>query len=127
MENSDIQYSFEGISADDLKMAINHNKFGGLCLQSDKHDKALVHFEKALELVKNKHIFTNVYQNIGNLYAQQNKIDEALKYYHLVIEHSPHNTKNQQAKRNLILLQKVLNSKEAFVDAYTNMGMLFEF
>ena len=122
MEQVENRYNFEGIPADDLKTAINHNKFGGVLLQAGNLEKALQHFQKALNFVKSKHIFTNVYQNIGNLYAQQNKIEDAISYYKLVIEHSPHNAENKPKIKNPLLYQKVLNSREAYVDAYTNLG-----
>jgi len=114
-------YDMTKISPENLKLVISHNKFGGLCLKGDLHDKAISHFTKAIELSGNL-AFTNVYQNLGNAYAQKNNIEEAIKCYHTVIEYSPFNPANKEKIKDENIYNGLINSKEAYVDAYTNLG-----
>lgn len=106
-----------------------HNKFGCFCLQGSNLKKALDHFSKALDLIQNKTFFTNVFQNIGNVYAQEREYDEAIKYYQMVVDNSPHNPdsplKDTPDLSKAILFHKSVNSYDAFVDAHTNLAVMF--
>ncbi len=116
-----LKLSLKETSPEQLKLAISHNKFGGLCLKAGAVDKAISHFQKALEAVVNL-AFTNVYQNLGNAYAQKKDIETAVKYYNIVIEFSPYNPSNQEKTIDQYLYKELIKSKEAYIDAYTNLG-----
>jgi len=118
---SDLTFDMTTFSPEKLKLVISHNKFGGLCLKGDLHDKAISHFNKALEASDNLG-FTNIYQNLGNAYAQKNNIDEALKCYNTVIKFSPFNPENNDKITDENIKNALINSKEAYVDAFTNLG-----
>ena len=126
MENvsSDIlSYTLAEVSTDQLKSAITHNKFGGLCFKGDLHEKAILHFTKALEALGNV-VFTNAYQNLGNVYAQKNKVHDAIKFYEKVINASPFNPDNADKILDPNIQNKLINSKEAYIDAFTNLGKI---
>ena len=40
---------------EDMSLALKHNKFGGFCLQADDLEKAHTHFNKALEVLRDKY------------------------------------------------------------------------
>jgi tetratricopeptide (TPR) repeat protein len=119
--SGDLIYDMSKISLDDLKLAITNNKFGGICFKADKHDKAIDHFNKALQGIGDI-VFTNAYQNLGNVYAQKNNIGESIRCYEFVIEWSPHNPKNKEKVTDENIYNQHVNSKEAYIDAYTNLG-----
>lgn len=104
-----------------------HNRFGCYCLQGNFLKKALNHFTKALSLLENQTFFTNIYQNMGNVFAQQRDYDEAIKYYQMVLDFSPHNPENKDKYPEIpgeILLNKSINSYDAYVDAHTNLAVM---
>lgn len=104
-----------------------HNRFGCYCLQGNFLKKALNHFTKALDLMENQNFFTNIYQNMGNVYAQQRDYDEAIKYYQMVLDFSPHNPENKDKYPEIsgeILSNKSINSYDAYVDAHTNLAVM---
>lgn len=110
-----------------LSKPLLHNRFGCYCLQAMKLQKAMEHFTKALLLINNETFFTNIYQNMGNVYAQEKNFDEAIKHYEMMIEYSPHNTEKKNEYTQLpkeILLNKSINSYDAFVDAHTNLAVM---
>lgn len=105
-----------------------HNRFGCYCLQANFLEKAKNHFTKALALIDNKTFFTNIYQNFGNVFAQERKYDEAIKYYQMVIDFSPFNTEKPAHYNEIpkeILFDKRINSFDAFVDAHTNIAVMY--
>ena len=111
-----------------LGKSLLHNKFGCCCLQANLLTKALDHFNKALNLIDNKTFFTNIYQNMGNVYAQERNYDEAIKYYQMVLDFSPHNNEKKNEYNEIskeILFDKSINSYDAYVDAHTNLAVMY--
>ena len=111
-----------------LAKPLLHNRFGCYCLQATSLKKALEHFTKALELIENKTFFTNVYLNMGNVFAQERNYDEAIKYYEMVLDFSPHNSENENKYDEIskeILFDKSINSYDAYVDAHTNLAVMY--
>ncbi len=123
-QTSVLTYNISDLSPDHLKQAILHNKFGGLCFKGNTFDKAIDHFQKAIELIGDL-AFTNIYQNMGNVYAQKNQIEDAVKYYQTVIKYSPHNPENKDAINDEYMYNNLINSKEAYIDAYTNLAVMY--
>ena len=70
--------------------ALNHNKFACFCLQGKNLELALKHFKLALDVISNENFFTNVFQNLGNTYAQYRDYDKAIEYYERIIKYSPY-------------------------------------
>ena len=67
-----------------------HNKFGAFCLQANDLEKAEKHLLKAKEIIELKYPFSNVYMNLGNLWAQKKDYQKAIDFYEKVLEISPH-------------------------------------
>ncbi len=72
---------------------------------------------------------------MANLAAQQKSHETAIKYYSLVIQHSPYNPQNSHKYKSasevlgvapsLLRENNKLNSKTAYVDAHTNLAVMF--
>lgn len=111
-----------------LGKSLLHNKFGCYCLQANFLKKAFDHFRKAIILIDNKTFFTNIYQNMGNAFAQERNYDEAIKYYQMVLDYSPYNNERLNHYNEIpkeILFDKSINSFDAFVDAHTNLAVMY--
>ena len=70
--------------------------------------------------------FSNVYMNLGNLWAQQRNYLKAIEEYEKVIANSPYNVEKecQEGFEELRFLNK-LNSHDAYVDAFTNLSVMY--
>lgn len=101
-----------------------HNKFGCYCLKAGYLDRALKHFNEALNNLSDQTIYSNIYQNIGNVYAQKRDYKNAIINYEKVIKYSPFNIKNKENNGNEILNNNKFNSFDAFVDAYVNLSVM---
>lgn len=114
-----------------IEKALLHNKFGSYCLKGEQADLALKHFHLALDEINNEHFFTNLYQNIGNCFAMKRDYSKASEYYSMVLQYSPHDEANlTKAEENSFeidrfsfLFHKLLNAKQAFIDAHVNCGI----
>ena len=111
---------------------LKHNKFASVLFQAGKLEPAEKHFLKAAELAAEISLpYSNVLQNLGNLYAQMKNYQPALDHYSQVIAQSPHNPQNPLSQTPLnsikgqLLFEPRLNSKEAFVDAHTNISFTY--
>ena len=119
-----------------MEKALQHNKFASVLFQCNKLDQALNHYEKAVKIAEDLGIpYSNVHQNIGNVYAQKKEYELAKKHYELVLSISPHanpakykNTPKpldgQEGKtpKQVVLWGSKLNSFDAYVDALTNLS-----
>lgn len=73
--------------------------------------------------------------NMANLAAQQKDHETAIKYYSLVIQHSPFNEANTvkyESASDILGIghdhlreNNKLNSKTAYVDAHTNLAVMY--
>jgi len=115
-----------------IELALKHNKFASIMFRSNKLEGAEKHFLKALEISDELGIpYTNVMQNLGNLYAQKKDYILAEEYYRRVIEESPSGVDKkyeilaeapETAGHYKIMQEKNLNSQEAYIDAHTNLS-----
>ena len=104
--------------------ALKHNKFGSLLFKANNLKGALKHYTKAAEIASEaKFPFSNVYQNIGNIHAQNKDYKLALENFEKVMQESPHRSDFQEPEDKLItkiIMNPHLNSKSAYADAFTN-------
>jgi tetratricopeptide (TPR) repeat protein len=115
---------------DDMQLCLKQNKFASVLFKADRLDMAETRFIATLQLADSIGLlYTNLCQNLANLYAQKKDYSQALNYYQRVIDESPHNPQNAkhknvepQSEAGLILYSEHLNSWEAYEDAHTNMG-----
>ena len=110
--------------------AVAHNNLGDDLLQAGQVDKAIAHFQKALE-IKPDHAKTHI--NWGNALLQKGRVDEAISHYQEALRINP---KYAEAHNNLgyVLLQKgnvdeaisqyqqALQIKPADAEAHNNLG-----
>lgn len=115
---------------DDMQTCLKQNKFASILFRADKLEMAETRFLSTLQLADSIGLlYTNLCQNLANLYAQKKDYSQALTYYQRVINESPHNCQNAVAKHyepqsemGLIVFSEHLNSLEAYEDAHTNIG-----
>lgn len=119
-----------------MEKALQHNKFASVLFQCDKLDQALDHYEKALKIAEEICLpYSNLHQNIGNVYAQKKEYELAKKHYEQVLKISPHSNlskykdlpkpaegKEEETPQQAILWESRLNSFDAYVDALTNLS-----
>lgn len=117
-----------------IEKAFLHNKFGCYCLKSGQLEKAEKHFFLALDQLEDKTVFSNIYQNLGNVYAQKKNHPLAIEYYEKIIEYSPFNTKTKinnssleiLAKQEPPLLQKPSEKEEKLIKNLSKLAFNFE-
>eukprot|EP01017_Pseudomicrothorax_dubius_P008439 TRINITY_DN12774_c0_g1_i2.p1 TRINITY_DN12774_c0_g1~~TRINITY_DN12774_c0_g1_i2.p1 ORF type:complete len:408 (+),score=85.13 TRINITY_DN12774_c0_g1_i2:137-1360(+) len=96
-----------------------HNKFGALCLKSDKPQKALSHFLQAIESAAAEGLdFLNVHYNAGNAFAQMKKFADAIPFYLFVID-------NFARVESAGPLDASLNNKQAYYDSLVNLCVMY--
>ncbi len=110
-----------------VERCLKHNKLASVFFQAGSFEPAEKHFLLAATLAERIGLpYSNVQQNLGNLFAQLKRYEQALDRYSRVIALSPHNPQNPLAETPLdsvkgqLLFEPRLNSREAFVDAHTN-------
>ena len=102
------------------------SKFGAFCLQANDLERAERSFEKAkVIIVKRFGVFTNVDMNLGNLWAQRKDYAKAISHYEKVVEMSPHGHPLEIEEKDRCLFSKHLNSFNAYVDAHTNLAVMY--
>jgi Flp pilus assembly protein TadD len=77
--------------------SIAHNNLGYVFLQRGQMDKAVAHFQKALEIEPD---YEKAHYNLGTAFFQQGRLDEAIAQF-----------------------QKALEIKPDYVDAHNNLGL----
>ena len=105
---------------DSIDLAIKHNKFGGICLKAGKIDKSIEHFRKAIALIPEGTIFSNVYVNLANALVDLKQKDEAAVNFQMAIDISPYNQHPVPEG-----LDDRLNAKEALSEAFSNLAVLY--
>jgi hypothetical protein len=63
--------------------------------------------------------------NLGNLYAQKREYTKAIEHYLQVIEISPHRNPKDYIGKDQTIFSTQLNSFTAFVDAHTNLAVMY--
>jgi tetratricopeptide (TPR) repeat protein len=63
--------------------------------------------------------------NLGNIEAQKKNYQGAIDNYEQVIRNSPHANPQLYAKKAEVLFSKHLNSFNAYVDAHTNIAVMY--
>lgn len=63
--------------------------------------------------------------NLGNLWAQRKQYQKAIDNYEKVIELSPHRSPKDFMDKEQLLFSKQLNSFNAYVDAHTNLAVMY--
>ena len=102
------------------------HKFGAFCLQASDLERAQKLLLKAQEIVEKRFgIFTNCYMNMGNLWAQRKDYKKAIEFYEKVIELSPHRNPKDFIEKQQLIFSKQLNSFNAYVDAHTNLAVMY--
>lgn len=117
-----------------LEKSFLHNKFGCYCLKSGQLDKAEKHFFLALDQLEDKTIFSNIYQNLGNVYAQKKNHPLAIQYYEKIIEYSPFNPKNKvnaateasMKPEDPLFLPKLSEKEEKLIKSLSKFTIVFE-
>ena len=74
-------FNINEIDKEALKKAKAHNTFASVCSMGENYDKAITHYEKALDLIEPYKIFTNIYQNLGKCYTFKKDFDNAIQFY----------------------------------------------
>lgn len=63
--------------------------------------------------------------NLGNLEAQKKNYKAAISYYEQVLAESPHASPKGHTESDPIIFAKQLNSFSAYVDAHTNLAVMY--
>lgn len=118
-----------------MQKSLQHNKFASVLFQADKLDAALDHYTKALKIAEDIGLpFSNLLQNIGNVYAQRKEYALAKDFFLRVLTVSPWSEPSpysdvpkpvqgeEGTDHQMVLYADHLNSFEAFVDAHTNLS-----
>jgi tetratricopeptide (TPR) repeat protein len=106
-------------------VGFNHNRYGAFCLQAANIEKAQEHLLKAKDIIAKRFVFTNVLMNLGNLKAQKRDYQKAIEFYEQVIKLSPHANPAEYQEKDQIVFSSKLNSFNAFVDAHTNLAVMY--
>lgn len=111
---------------EELLNGFRHNKFGAFCLQAGDLKRAEEHLLKAKEIIEKTYPnFSNLHMNIGNLHAQHKDYRKAIEHYEKVLELSPHRDPKEFQGKDPALFSKQLNSFNAYVDAHTNLAVMY--
>lgn len=63
--------------------------------------------------------------NLGNLWAQRKNYQKAIDFYEKVLETSPHSNPQAFMDYQACIYSKQLNSFTAYVDAHTNLAVMY--
>jgi tetratricopeptide (TPR) repeat protein len=83
-----------------------HNHLGMAFMEQENFDRAIVHYNKALEINPG---FANVYYNLGYVFFKQGKLEEAIACYKKAIELRPD---YRDALHNLQVVQSLEEKRE---------------
>ena len=136
-----MQSSFSSVTLDSdflghMEKALQHNKFASVLFQANKLELSLEHYLKALSIADSIRLpYSNLLQNLGNLYAQKKEYQKAREYFLRVLEVSPYaqpskypdiskanEGEEETDSHGMVLYANHLNSLEAYVDAHTNLS-----
>jgi len=109
---------------------VGQNNLGGILLQKGQVDKALAHYQKALEINPN---YLDAQSNLGLALFQNGQVDEAVAQYQKILEIDPNSSathynfgnglfQNGQLDEAIAQFQKALEINPYFVNAYSNLG-----
>jgi len=110
---------------------VAYNNLGFFVLQKGQVDKALKHFQKALEINPN---YVDAQSNLGLALLQKGQVDEAIAQYKKASEIDPASSathynfgyvllQNGQLDEAVAQFQKALEINPNFVDAHSNLGL----
>jgi tetratricopeptide (TPR) repeat protein len=113
--------------------AIAHDDLGSAFFHQGRLDKAIAHFQKALEI---KPDFSEAYNHLGTAFLQQGRIDEAIAHFQKSLEiksdyAEAHNHLGlaflQQGRLDNAIahFQKALEIKPDYTEAHNNLGAAF--
>lgn len=84
------------------------------------------HFLSAQKIIEAQfEVYTNIHMNLGNVEAQKKNYKAAIDHYEVVIYGSPHANPKAFAEKDPVLFSKHLNSFNAYVDAHTNIAVMY--
>ncbi|KAL4506501.1 hypothetical protein ABPG72_000072 [Tetrahymena utriculariae] len=126
-QKSDLEIYLE--DNDQLKKALDCNKFASLLTKSGDILRGEKFFLQGIKLIEEMNppvSFSNIYLNLGNLYAQKRDYQKAIEFYLKTIQKSPYNNEiNNQNPFQSFQLDRSLNNKDAYLDAYTNIAVMY--
>jgi len=108
------------------------NNFGHALLQQGQVDDAIVHFQKALEILPDYELALN---NLGQALLQQGRADEAIAHFQKALKIRPDNAKIHRNLANALLqigrtdeamlhYQKALDLLPGYAEAHNSLGIV---
>jgi tetratricopeptide (TPR) repeat protein len=109
---------------------VGHNNLGNALLKMNNVDKAIIHFQKALQI---KPDYAEAHYNFGNALLKKGGVDEAIDHFQRALQIKPdyadaHNNlgtalfKKGNVDEAMVHYQKALQIKPDYADAHNNLG-----